>query len=100
MNDYRVELIGTFVNPNAPARPYKKAMKPGTAGYHRGVIAALTLIYRYDGLLSQHYLEVLHASRLADLLKVARRDGDMKSSGLSEYVRTQRPSENSVLEKP
>lgn len=82
-----IELVGTFVNPNPVARPYKKPMKPGDAGVARGVLYCMVILYREAGMLTPEWLSLLQVVQMDSLLKVARRSGLMRFSGLSEHLR-------------
>lgn len=82
--------IPAYADESLRPRVHKTPMKPGRAGFCRGVIACLILTYSESGrLLTGEWRGLLQATALDDLVKVAKRDGDMKASGLSEYLRSQ-----------
>jgi hypothetical protein len=73
--------------PKPDPKPYKPKRKPSDVGYHRGALVALAALHAWDGPSSVAYKEVLVMFDLNELLHVARREGQMRWSGLSEYVR-------------
>lgn len=71
----------------------KPRRKPGDVGFYRGVIAALGALRAMCGATSKEYDVVVETFDLKELVTVARRGGDMKWSGLSEYLRWYRKQE-------
>ena len=78
-------LVREALNPT----PRAARMKPGEAGFNRGIATALVAIYQYAGLIGAEWREVKKMANEADLLRVTRRAGLMRASGLSEYLQTQ-----------
>lgn len=62
-----------------------KRRKPSEAGYYRGIVASLVVLYAYEGQVTTTYRTIVDCFSLDELLHSARADGFMRDSGLSEY---------------
>lgn len=70
----------------------KKAAKVD-ADFLQGILWALQIVYEYSGDVSGDYHEIVQNSGPDDLIKQARKDGVMKESGLSQYIKEKKKYE-------
>jgi len=68
------------------SRPYKKKRKPGECGRLRGYLDALEIIYTLEGF-TDAYDCIVDSAGLSEVVAIARRDGRMTETGLSDCVR-------------
>lgn len=58
-------------------------------GFYAGALSALTVLFYADPSCDVRYGEVVHAIGLVPLVEEARRSGNMRSSGLSKFLRSE-----------